>query len=435
MLMTFNPKNVTLSELTGQYFKTNFTANGTLNNLLAYAFKNQALDGSLNVKADQINLNDWMGTTSNTTTTSTTATATATTAFAVPANINFIVNASSDKVHYDNLDMEHVAGSLSIADETTKLNNVKADALNGTMTINGYYSTKEDKKNPDIALTYDVKGLDVQKTFYAFNTVQKLMPIGKFIDGKLTSQMSMKGKLNEHMMPDLNTLSGDGNLLLIEGFLKKFEPLNQLAQTVKVDQLKDIAIKDVKTYFSFKNGRVIVNPFSTKIKDIAMEVGGSHGFDQTLDYTINLKIPRSELGTEANTLVNNAVARVNSKGIPAKLSDIISLNVKMGGTVTNPAIKTDLKDAMSSTAGSLKQQASDFVKAQVDSAKQQVRDTAAAIKKQIVKNASDELKRQLTGQKDTNALVQTNSLDDSKKKVEDAGKELMNSLFNKKKKE
>ena len=166
-----------------------------------------------------------------------------------------------------------------------------------------------------------------------------------------------------------------------------------------------------------------------------MEVGGSHGFDQTLDYTINLKIPRSELGTEANTLVNNAVARVNSKGIPVKLSDIISLNVKMGGTLTNPAIKTDLKDALNSTAGSLKQQASDFVKAQVDSAKQQVRDTAAAIKKQIVKNASDELKRQLTGQKDTNALVQTNSLDDSKKKVEDAGKELMNSLFNKKKKE
>ena len=152
MLMTFNPKNVTLSELTGQYFKTNFTANGTLNNLLAYAFKNQALDGSLNVKADQINLNDWMGTTSNTTTTSTTATAT--TAFAVPANINFIVNASSDKVHYDNLDMEHVAGSLSIADETIKLNNVKADALDGTMTINGYYSTKEDKKNPDHHVAY-----------------------------------------------------------------------------------------------------------------------------------------------------------------------------------------------------------------------------------------------------------------------------------------
>ncbi|HTQ65084.1 MAG TPA: AsmA-like C-terminal region-containing protein [Puia sp.] len=433
MVMNFNPKNVTLSELTGEYLKTNFSANGELNNFLAYALKNQPLEGSLNIRADQINLNDWMGISRDTNTRSTSAAAT--TAFVVPPNINFTINASADKVHYDKLDMQHVSGSLAIADETIRLNDVKADALDGTMAINGYYSTKENKKNPDIALNYDVKGLDIQKTFYAFNTVQKLMPVGKFIDGKLTSKMSMKGKLNEQMMPDLNTLSGDGNLLLLEGVLKKFEPLDQLAQTLKADQLKDIAIKDIKTNFSFKNGRVIVNPFSTKIKDITMEVGGSHGFDQTLDYAINLKIPRSELGGQANALVNNVVTKVNNKGIPVKVSDIISLNVKMGGTLTNPVINTDLKDAMSSTAGNLKQQASDFVKAQVDSAKQQVRDTAAAIKKQLVKSATDELKKQLTGQKDTNALVQTNSLDDSKKKVEETGKGLINSLLNKKKKE
>jgi len=70
-----------------------------------------------------------------------------------------------------------------------KLNNVKAEALDGTMTINGSYSTKENKKKPAIALSYDVKGLDVQKTFYAFNTVQKLMPVGKYIEWQITSQL------------------------------------------------------------------------------------------------------------------------------------------------------------------------------------------------------------------------------------------------------
>jgi len=59
--MSFNPKNVTLSELVGEYLKTNFNADGVINNLLAYALKNQPLDGSLNIKADQMNLNDWMG--------------------------------------------------------------------------------------------------------------------------------------------------------------------------------------------------------------------------------------------------------------------------------------------------------------------------------------------------------------------------------------
>ena len=374
-----------------------------------------------------------MGTTTDSV--STTNTATNTAPFAVPANINFVVNANADKVHYDKLDMQHLSGSLVIADETVKLSNVKADALDGTMTVNGSYSTKESKKKPAITMSYDVKGLDVQKTFYAFNTVQKLMPVGKYVDGKLTSQLTMTGNLGENMYPDLTTLSGEGNLLLLEGLLKKFEPLDKLAQTLKVDQLKEVVVKDVKTYFSFKNGRVIVNPFKVKAKDINIEMGGSHGFDQTLDYAINLKIPRSLAGAQANALVNNLVSQVNSKGVAIKLSDVISVNVKMGGTITNPVLKTDLNDAMSNTASNLKQQASDFVKAQVDSAKQQVRDTVAVVKKQLVKDATDELKKQLSGQKDTSSVAQANGLDNSKKKVEETGKGLLNSLWNKKKKD
>ncbi len=432
LLMTFNPKNVVLSNMNAEYLKTHFIANGALNNVLAYALKNQPLDGELNIKADQVNLNDWMSTGTDSSTAKTTSAAT-TQPFIVPANIHFTVNANVDKVHYDKLDMDHLSGSIAIADETVKLNNVKANALDGTMIINGSYSTKENKKKPDIAFSYDLKGLDVQKTFYAFNTVQKLMPIGKFIDGKMTSQMSMTGKLGADMTADMNSLSGDGNLFLTDGILKKFAPLDKLAQTLNVEQLREVSLKDIKTYFSFKNGRVVVNPFKTKVKDIDMEIGGSHGIDQTLDYAVNLKLPRSLAGGQANAAVNNLVTQVNNKGVPVKLNDIINLNVKIGGSITNPVLKTDLKDAMGSTADNLKQQASDFVKAQVDSAKHQLRDTAQAIKKQLAKDAADELKKQLTGQKDTNTVAQANAADNTKTKLEESGKSMLNNFLKKKK--
>jgi hypothetical protein len=41
---------------------TNFSANGVMNNLVGYAMQDQALGGTLNVTADKMNLNDWMGT-------------------------------------------------------------------------------------------------------------------------------------------------------------------------------------------------------------------------------------------------------------------------------------------------------------------------------------------------------------------------------------
>lgn len=439
LLLTFNPKNVTLNDLKGAYGKTHFSANGTLDNLLPYMLKNQPLDGQLTVKADQIDLGQIMGslpadTTAKTTATSANASAqTPATAFAVPANLKFALHATVDQLQYNTLTLRNLAGNLLIADQTVKMDNVRAEGLDGTMTIDGAYSTKVSQKTPAIAFAYDVQRLDVQKTFVAFNTMQKLMPAAKYIAGKFSSKLTMSGVLTPDMKPDLNTLSGDGTLLLTEGALRDFAPTNKLAQTLNLDQLKDIQLKDIKTAFSFKNGRVVVDPFHIKLKDIDMEIGGSHGFDQTLDYSLNMQLPRSLLGGQANTLVSNAVAAAGQKGVALKVSDKIDLPVKIGGTVTSPVLKTDLKSALASNTSSLATQAKDIVKAKVDSAKNQLKDTAREIGKQALKEAGNQLKDQLLGGKKDSSAQTGSSLENTKKKAEEAGKDLLNGLFNKKK--
>jgi hypothetical protein len=431
---SFNPKNVVLSNISGQYMKTNFAANGQINNLLAYVLKDQTLDGSLNVKADKLNLNDWMGVSTDTATQGTEAAE----PFVVPNNIHFTVNAGVDEVKYDKLDIQDLSGTLEIANETVQLRNIKGNALNGTMNINGSYSTAESKKQPDISLTYDVKDLDVEKTFYAFNTVQKLMPIGQFIAGKLNSQLTMKGKLGENMMPDLGSLTGNGNLLLIQGFLSKFKPLEQIAQTLNVRELEQISIKDVKNYIEFTNGKVMVKPFKTKVKDIEMEIGGFHGFDQSMDYIINLKVPRALMGEKGNTFVNNLVSQAANKGVPVKVGDMVPIQIKLGGFIKNPQIKTDLRQTASDLATDLKQQVTDFAKAKVDSTKtavtKAVKDSVESARKQLTKAAEDELKKKLFGKKDSSTLQNTDTTN-TKKKLEETGKGLIRDIFKKKKKD
>lgn len=430
LLLNFNPKNVQVSDLRGEYMKTNFSADGNINNLLGYALKNEPLEGTLNVKADKLNLNDWMGVPADTA-----QTTTATEPFAVPANIKFTLNSNVEEVTYDKLTIRGLTGSLKIADETVSMQNITGNALDGVMQVNGSYSTRADKKQPDISLAYDVKGLDVQQTFYAFNTVQKLMPAGKFISGKLTSQLSFTGKLGQDMMPVLNSLTGQGNLLLIEGFLKKFAPLDKLAATLNVKELEAISLRDVKNYIEFTNGKVLVKPFKVKVKDIDMEVGGMHGFDQSIDYLINMKLPRALMGEKGNQFVNNLVTQVNNKGVPVKLAEIVNLNIKMGGTISNPQLKTDLKQSATNLADDLKQQATDFAKQKIDSTKlavkTAVKDTLASAKKQATQALKDELGKQLFNKKDS-----TGNPSDPKKALEQTGKGLIENLnpFKKKKK-
>ncbi len=432
LLASFNPQNVTLSDLSGQYMKTNFTANGSIDNLLPYILQNQSLTGLMNIKADQMNLNDWMGTPADTTAKTTAASA----PFAVPANLNFTINAGVGKVHYDKIDMQDLSGSLIIKDETVKMENIKTSLLDGTMNLNGSYSTKTDKKKPGISLNYDVKGFDVEKTFNAFNTVQKLMPVGKFLSGKLNSQLSFTGKLGDDMMPDLNSLTGNGNLLLIQGFLKKFAPVEKLASLLNIKELESFSLNDVKNYIEFANGKVIVKPFKVKVKDIDMEIGGMHGFDQSIDYLINMKVPRALMGDKGNAYINGLISQVNNKGVPLKLGDFINLKINMGGSITNPVLKTDLKQAGSSLADDLKQQATDFAKAKIDSTKKAVtsavKDTIASLKKQAVQTAGEELKKQLFGKSDTSKAATT----DGKKNIQESAKGLLQNLspFGKKKK-
>ncbi|MBO9631924.1 MAG: AsmA family protein [Chitinophagaceae bacterium] len=443
-LFTFNPKNVTVNNLAGNFMQTNFNANGSFDNLIGYAMKDEPLAGTLNVNADKVDLNKFMGTTPASEAPAAEAKKDSASApaagdpFQVPKNIKFALNTKVNSLHYDKVDYKNISGALQIADETVYMKDVKLEALDGTIGLGGSYSTRVNKKKPEITLNYDVQNLDIQKTFFAYNTVQKLMPIGKFIAGKLTSKMSVKGNLGGDMMPDLTTLTGEGNLFLLQGVLSKFGPLDKLASTLNLNDLQNFSVKDIKNYFEFANGKVLVKPFNVKVKDIDMEIGGMHGLDQSLDYVINLKVPREKLGSQANQLVNNLASQANAKGVPVNISETISFKVNLGGSITNPSIKTDLKGSGSSLAQDMKAQADQFVEAKkkaADSAiavaKQQAKDSLESAKKQAAAALKEELTKQLSGKKDTSATGE--SKPDLKKDLENTGKGLLNNLLKKKK--
>ena len=432
---TFNPKNVSLTEFKGNYLGTNFSGNGSLDNLIGYAIKDEPLAGTLNLDIDKMNLNDWMGTpeTSVETTTGESETTAGSDPFIVPDNINLKLNAHAGAVTYDKVTYSNIRGGLQLANQSVQLQNLNADALDGSIVLNGSYSTRTDKKNPDISLSYDVKDISIQKAFAAFNTIKKLMPIGQFLAGKLNSQLTVNGSLNGDMMPNLASLTGKGNLLLLEGVLQKFAPLEKLANTLQISELQSVTVKDIRSSIEFKNGQVLVKPFTLKVKDIEMEIGGMHSFDQSIDYAIAMKVPRKYLGNQGNALLNNLATEATKKGIPVQLGDVVNLNVKMGGSITSPSIKTDLKEVAGDVAADLKEQAEEFAKQKIDSAKTALRDTLTAVKNKVVEDAKekvkDELQERLFGKSDT-----TKVKDSTKKKSEEQIKNTIKDIFSKPKK-
>jgi hypothetical protein len=391
LILTFNSKDISIDDLNGTYLATHVGVTGTLNNFFDFAIRNKPLDASMDLKADELNLREWIRTAKDTSNTSVHVN----TPFLVPENINFTIHAESDKLHYDNLDLQKVEGKLVISDEKVQFTDVKAKGLDGDIIINGTYSTLESKENPDITLTYDVTGLDIQKTFFAFNTIRRIMPVAKFIEGNLNAHMSLNGQLHDDMIPDLQTMNGKGTVQLLSGTMKDFGPLDKLSQSMDINELKDVPLKDIKAEFAFKNGKVSVSPFFIHTGDIDMEVGGTHGFDQSLDYGIYLKVPRNKLGSKGSRFVKDVVTQAAEKGIPVKLKDAVSMNVKMSGTINSPDVKTDMDSVVGTAAAELKKEMDDFVNAKLDSARQQLRNTSKT-KKPLFVQASYKTKTKKT---------------------------------------
>lgn len=429
----FTPSRINLSNIKGQYQQSNFEAAGQLNNLLSYLFSGKPLSANISVHADKVNLNDWMGVSSDSA-----SSGTASAPFAVPANLNVVLNTRIDNMKYDNLEIRDLEGALMLEDEAVRLKDINGSALDGTININGSYSTKENKDKPAIAMSYNVNKVDIQKTFYAFNTAQKLMPIGKYLAGKLTSVLSANGKLGDNMSIDMSTISGNGNLFLIDGFLSKFAPLEKIASTLNVKELQQISLKDVKTFFEFSNGKLLIKPFSLKVKDIEMEIGGLQGigFDEGINYAINLKLPRSLMGTQGNQFVDQLVNSVNAKGIPVKAGETVNLKLAMGGTIKAPTLQVDLKQSGETLAEQMQQQVKDFAQARVDSAKAAAKDTLNAVKKQLEDAAREELRKKLFGGKDTTRVsVDSGAVKNPQDQTKESVKGLLDNLLKKKKKD
>jgi hypothetical protein len=105
----------------------------------------------------------------------------------------------------------------------------------------------------------------------------------------------------------------------------------------------------------------------------------------------------------------------------------------MGGSIANPSIKTDLKEAAGDAMQDMKAQAVNFAQQKIDSTKKTVKDSIAVVKNQVVTGLKDEVKNRILGTSDS--TKKSGNMDSTKKNAEATIKNTLNGLFKKKKKE
>ena len=384
--------------------------------------KNETLKGVLTVHSNYLDMAELTGSAS------TSAPATKDTVpmrlIQVPANIDFMLNAAMGKVLVNNLKLENLKGNLQLKEATASIVNLAFNMLGGSIALKGSYATPT-KKNADMKFTLDIKNCDIQQTIKTFATIKKIAPIAERCNGNYSSTFSLNGKLDEHMDPEMNTLNGNGKLQTGNVSIVNFPPLIKIADALKMDQYKAVSISNVDLSFDFIDGRIYIKPFETSLAGNKTKVEGSNGFDQSIDYKLDVEMPTNKLPSAATSVVQGIISQANSSGAKLSMGDNINLRILMGGTIDKPTIKTGMKE----TAGKMVDQLKEKVKQELDQKKKELEDKAKAETERIKKEALDKAKTEADRlKKEAEAKVKAES-ERLKKEAEKKAKDALKGLF------
>ncbi|HEX6558754.1 MAG TPA: AsmA-like C-terminal region-containing protein, partial [Longimicrobiales bacterium] len=335
-VLELTPRQAELTSFRGRAGASDITLTGSLENLLGFALHQEDLRGNATVASRHFDLNEWRSDDELK-------------AIAVPGNIDFALRATAETVQYGNLTLKNARGALRIKDRRVTLEDFRMDMLGGGVTVAGFYETLDPNK-PKFDLAVDLDQVDVPAAFAGIRTIQAFAPVARYAEGRASAKMKLNGALGPNMMPVFQNLSGLGSLLTSGLVLRNFPALNKLADALKVDQLRNPGFVDLKSSFAIENGRLSVRPFDVRSGPLTMTVAGSNGIDQSLDYTLALRLPRAILGSEANQAVTSIVNRTARAGINLQAADSITLGVRIGGKVTNPTVSTSFREATGNAA-------------------------------------------------------------------------------------
>ncbi|MEL1239478.1 AsmA-like C-terminal region-containing protein [Flavobacterium flavipallidum] len=417
--IAFNPSRVNLKQFKASTGKSDLSITGVLENFYGFIFKNQNLQGNFNLTSNQLAVNDFVTTeespkTTTAKTETTTTSAKKTEAMKIPAYLDCTLTAKANTVLYDNLTLKNVSGKLVVKDEKLTMEKIKTNIFGGSIGLSGAVSTKG--KTPTFDMDLGLNQVDIAQSFTQLDMLKKLAPIAGIVNGKINSTIKLNGNLDANeLTPDLKTITGDllGQFLSTTINSSNSTLLTALTSNIKFLDMSKINLNDLKAAITFKDGKVNVKPFNIKYQDIQATIGGTHGFDQSMNYNIKFNVPAKYLGTEANALISKLSAA------DAQKLENIPINAILGGTFSKPKITTDLKAAATNLTNQLIQQQ-----------KQKLVSKGNAALTDIInknKKAGDTTKTVIPT---TKAEVQTKAKEEVKAKATD----LLNNLFNKKKK-
>ncbi len=277
----FNNNEVRVDNFKGKAGKTDFLMKGTLGNVFGYLFsKDQAITITSTVQSNLVYLDELFARHASNTNENDYR-------FRISPRLKLKLNARVNQLQFRKFIARNIIGDFRVENRELIAEKLDLKTMGGNIRLSGSVDGKQEEQLI-LKCAVNLKKVDIAQVFYECEDFGQDVLKKDNIQGKLDADVQLNSIVSSGLSIDLDKLYATANIVVNEGALLNFAPLNNLSRFISLDELRNVRFSTLKNQIEIRNRNVIIPRMDIVSNAINIGVSGTHTFDNVVDYHFEL---------------------------------------------------------------------------------------------------------------------------------------------------
>ena len=336
--LKFTTRDVRVQDFSLRVDNSDLQLKGSFSNVFNYLYNSGDLSVNIDVKGDQILLEDLGSTTKEEKIADGEI-------YALPDNLNGNVSISVGTIEYSGHRYEKIKGEMNIKNRRVQFSNLSLE--NSGSRVRGSLGIEETTPEKfELRTQLSSYGVDVKRAFKEWNNFYQDVILSENISGRASLNMRLNAEFNLGTGIHYPSIDSKMDIEIQQGELKNASIMTDIAESVKDSpaklvlgkknmsllekRLQNISFSTLKNQITIKNEMVRIPSMSISSSALNMNVSGTHTFSNQVDYRFDFRfrdLLKNDRDSEFGVVIDDGTG--------------LSMFLKMTGDIYDPVLEWD----------------------------------------------------------------------------------------------
>ncbi len=277
--LLFNNNDLSLSNVSGNFGRSDFLLNGDFKNVIAYLlFEEEPVGIESSLKSKRIDMDELLSLSESTGDDQPYS-------FTISNRIRLNFDCEIDQLHFRRFHPKNIKGDLKVKNKVAFTDRLELESLGGDLAIYGMVDASKDGL-VRISSHFDGKNIAIDSVFYVFENFNQDFLVDDHLEGTINASIDAKMIFSDRLKLYPETLSAHSSFSIKDGELNNFEPMQRLSKYLDERKLEHLRFSELRNEVVIKDRTIFLPQMEVGSNVTDIRISGTHTFDQKISYNV-----------------------------------------------------------------------------------------------------------------------------------------------------